>query len=72
MRQYFPNIVVFYHFYTNEVKTTGMNVLRHMSLVMVSLWCQISHTSITVAALCNAHVFESAHPQSYVIAHKLL
>ena len=26
----------------------------------------------TVAALCNAHAFESAHPQSYVIAHKLL
>ena len=22
--------------------------------------------------LCNAHAFESAHPQSYVIAHKLL
>ena len=27
---------------------------------------------ITVAALCIAHAFESAHPQSYVIAHKLL
>ena len=26
----------------------------------------------TVAALCIAHAFESAHPQSYVIAHKLL
>ena len=26
----------------------------------------------TVATLCNAHAFESAHPQSYIIAHKLL
>ena len=26
---------------------------------------------LSVAALCNAHAFESAHPQSYVIAHKL-
>ena len=26
----------------------------------------------TVATLCNAHAFESAHPQSYFIAHKLL
>ena len=26
----------------------------------------------TVAAFCNAHAFESAHPQSCVIAHKLL
>ena len=26
----------------------------------------------TIAALSNAHAFESAHSQSYVIAHKLL
>ena len=26
-------------------------------------------TLYTVAALCNAHAFESAHPKSYVIAH---
>ena len=26
----------------------------------------------TVAALCIAHAFESTHPQSYAIAHKLL
>ena len=31
-----------------------------------------SPMKLTVAALCIAHAFESAHPQSYVIAHKLL
>ena len=30
------------------------------------------NTVYTVGALCIAHAFESAHPQSYVIAHKLL
>ena len=28
--------------------------------------------NFTVAVLCIAHTFESPHPQSYVIAHKLL
>ena len=36
-------------------------------------WFQsFTNCTITVAALCIAHAFESAHPQSYVIAHKLL
>ena len=43
-----------------------------MYMTAEGILIQIFDLIYTVAALCNAHSFESAHPQSYVIAHKLL
>ena len=47
-----------------------LSVITLLYFLKETLWTDIF--SSTVAALCNAHAFQSAHPQSYVIAHKLL
>ena len=39
---------------------------------LLPLAALFAYSLTTVAMLCNAHAFESAQPQSYVIAHKLL
>ena len=50
------------------MKMSELNLLRMETLSNHNFFLFL----FTVAALCNTHAFESAHPQSYVIAHKLL
>ena len=45
------------------------NLLSQQNLTLSMCLYVKGFTVHTVAALRNAHAFESAHPQSYVIAH---
>ena len=51
---------------------TSANIIIISSIIADKFGKFIIFFIYTVAALCNTHAFESAHPQSYFIAHKLL
>ena len=52
--------------YGNTERCCGLNSIGYYYCFK---FVQYGQHQITVAALRNVHAFESAHPQSYVIAH---